>query len=95
MTPAGAARYARRMEPDVRARRAACLRDHRWGLAFGMAVAATFATLPLRAPDEGVAADLLRFGALGAVWLAAGFALGAVASLWGRPREVLPVARRR
>lgn len=90
------ARYHRTAMDDPRARRVDFVREHRWGLAFGIAIAITFLTLPMRPRDAGFAYDLLPLAALGLVWIIAGVALGALATFWARPRaDELPVARSR
>lgn len=81
---------------DARARRVAFVREHRWGLAFGAAIAVTFLTLPVRPVGASLAYDLIPAAALGVVWLAAGVVLGALATMWARPRaDELPAARAR
>ena len=79
---------------DARARRVAFVREHRWGLAFAAAIAVTFVLLPVRPVGASLAYDLIPAAALGAVWLAAGVVLGALATAWARPRgEQLPSAQ--
>lgn len=72
------------------------MREHRWGLAFAIAIGLTFLTLPARPRGASLAYDLIPAAALGAVWLAAGVVLGALTTLWSRPRaDGLPAARAR
>ena len=81
---------------DARARRVAFVREHRWGLAFAIAIGLTFLTLPVRPRGASLAYDLVPAAALGVVWLAAGVVLGALATRWARPRaDELPSARAR
>jgi|JI9StandDraft_2_1071091.scaffolds.fasta_scaffold226840_1 hypothetical protein len=81
---------------DARADRIAFVREHRWGLAFAAAIGLTFLTLPMRPAGAGLAYDLIPAAALGAVWLAAGVMLGALTTVWSRPRTAaLPTARTR
>ncbi|MBK9031405.1 MAG: hypothetical protein IPL61_08715 [Myxococcales bacterium] len=83
------------MTIDERRRRAGFLEQYRWALAFAIAIATTFVALPPRPLSAGLAYDLIPAGALGAVWLATGLALGIVARRWARVAEdeALPTAR--
>lgn len=82
------------MDLVTRRRHAVFVAEHRWGLAFGVAIAVTFVVLPLRPTDAGLAYDVIPLAALGAVWLLAGLGLGAFARYWVQPRATeLPSAR--
>lgn len=82
------------MDLATRRRHAAFVTEHRWGFAFGVAIAATFVALPLRPRGAALAYDVIPLAALGAVWLLAGLGLGALARSWMQPRaHELPTAR--
>lgn len=83
------------MAAEVMRRRAEFVAQYRWGIAFGIAIAITFMTLPMRPRDAPLAYDLLPALALGAVWLAAGLILGKLGRRWARLASAcdLPIAR--
>ncbi|MEZ4400972.1 MAG: hypothetical protein R3B06_13180 [Kofleriaceae bacterium] len=80
------------MGPDPRRARAAFVLEYRWALAFGVALAVTFALVPRRPPGASLAWDAVPAVALGAVWVAVGLGLGALARRWARA-DRLAVAR--
>ena len=83
------------MAADELRRRAAFVIEHRWGLAFGVAVALTFGLRPLRPDHAPLVYDLVPLVGLAAAWVAAGLALGALGRHWAARASsaVLPVAR--
>lgn len=83
------------MDNERLRRRADFLAQYRWGLAFGIAIAVTFLTLPLRPPHAALAYDLIPAAALGIAWILAGVGLGLVGRYWSAraTAPTLPVAR--